>query len=44
MTREEIEGVGFEYGDCAEMMKVGWWWWWWWWCLNPLLVVLVVVM
>ena len=44
MTREEIEGVGFEYGDCAEMMKVGWWWWWWWWCLNPLLVVVVVVM
>ena len=38
MTREEIEGVGFEYGDCAEMMKV-----WWWWCLNPLLVVVVVV-
>ena len=23
MTREEIEGVGFEFCDCAEMMKVG---------------------
>ncbi len=22
MTREEIEGVGFEFCDCAEMMKV----------------------
>ena len=38
MTREEIEGVGFEYDDCAEMMKVRWWWC----CLNPLLVVVVV--
>ncbi len=22
MTKEEIEGVGFEYCDCAEMMQV----------------------
>jgi hypothetical protein len=23
MTKEEVEGVGFEFCDCAEMMKVG---------------------
>jgi hypothetical protein len=34
MTKEEIEGVGFEYCDCAEMMQVVGKWW----------VVVVVVM